>query len=157
MDTIEQENRIITGKICPYCSKKTQLIKTDNVFNKNVYGWKYICQPCEAYVFCHSNTHNAIGRLGNVKLHALKVELRYYIDTLLNAGIFLSFVDVNRYIRKTIHKTINYCHVENLDEVECEEVIYQMKCELYINKIVYADYNSKQLYCDKLQPKNVKT
>ena len=47
---------ILTGKICPYCGKESELIDSAEIYGES-YGAMYICRGCDAYVGCYSGAY----------------------------------------------------------------------------------------------------
>lgn len=72
---------ILTGKICPYCGKESELIDSAEVYGES-YGAMYICRDCNAYVGCYSGTTTALGRLADADLRKAKMRARHYLDQL---------------------------------------------------------------------------
>jgi hypothetical protein len=75
---------IYEGKICPYCSKKTVFVDSEEVYSRS-YGMIYLCRPCQAWVGVHKGTSNALGRLANAELREAKKEAHFYFDKLWSA------------------------------------------------------------------------
>ncbi len=63
---------IISGKICPYCKGKTELIDSAEVYDGVSYGLMYICRGCNAYVGCHKDSSKSLGRLADEELRRYK-------------------------------------------------------------------------------------
>lgn len=76
---------ILTGKICPYCLKETELIDSAELYGKS-YGLMYICQDCDAYVGCYRGTTTVLGRLANAELREAKKRAHHYLDQLWESG-----------------------------------------------------------------------
>jgi hypothetical protein len=76
---------ILTGKICPYCLKETELIDSSELYGKS-YGPMYICRDCDAYVGCYRGTTTALGRLANAELREAKKRAHHYLDQLWKSG-----------------------------------------------------------------------
>ena len=72
---------ILTGKICPYCGKESELIDSAEVYGES-YGAMYICRDCNAYVGCYSGTTTALGRLADADLRKAKMRAHHYLDQL---------------------------------------------------------------------------
>ena len=72
---------ILTGKICPYCGKESELIDSAEIYGKS-YGSMYICRSCNAYVGCYSGTTTALGRLADADLRKAKRKAHHYLDQL---------------------------------------------------------------------------
>ena len=47
---MDESPLILSGKICPYCGKESELIDSTEIYNGKSYGKMYICRPCDAYV-----------------------------------------------------------------------------------------------------------
>ena len=71
---------IISGKICPYCGRETELIDSSEIYHGVSYGWMYICRPCDAYVGCYNGTTKALGRLADAELRKYKHEAHDVFD-----------------------------------------------------------------------------
>ena len=76
---------ILTGKVCPYCGKESELIDSAEVYGQS-YGWMYICRDCNAYVGCYSGTTTALGRLADAELRKAKMRAHHYLDQLWSSG-----------------------------------------------------------------------
>ena len=72
---------ILTGKICPYCGKDSELIDSSEIYGTS-YGPMYICRDCDAYVGCYTGTTKALGRLANKELREAKKRAHHYLDQL---------------------------------------------------------------------------
>ena len=72
---------ILTGKICPYCGKESELIDSAEIYGES-YGAMYICRGCNAYVGCYSGTTTALGRLADADLRKAKMRAHHYLDQL---------------------------------------------------------------------------
>ena len=46
-------DNVATGKVCPYCGRRTSLADSAEVYHGRSYGMMYICRPCGVYVGCH--------------------------------------------------------------------------------------------------------
>jgi hypothetical protein len=77
----EFDQRIISGKICPYCFKEPEFVDSKVVYGRS-YGMIYYCKDCDAYVGVHKNTNQALGRLANKELREAKKNAHYYFDHL---------------------------------------------------------------------------
>ena len=63
---------IISGKICPYCKCRTELIDSAEIYDGVSYEQMYICRNCNAYVGCHKDSSKSLGRLANEELRRYK-------------------------------------------------------------------------------------
>lgn len=68
---------------CNYCSEDAEWVENKEVYGKN-YGKSYmifLCRKCDAYVGCHQNTKNPLGRMSNKEERELKKEVKgLYLD-----------------------------------------------------------------------------
>lgn len=70
---------IITGKICPYCGGKSELVSSLEVY-KRYHGMLYMCKPCGAYVGANKRTGAPLGRLANEELREAKQLAHLFFD-----------------------------------------------------------------------------
>ena len=75
----EQSSAILKGKVCPYCGKRTQFVKADDVKVLRK-GMIYFCYPCWAWVGVHAGTKKSFGRLADRKLRRLRAEAHRAFD-----------------------------------------------------------------------------
>ena len=76
----DEQKLMLKGKICPYCHVKTEIIKSNAVYSGKDYGYLYSCPKCGAYVGCHKDTFQALGRVANEYLRRCKNLAHYYFD-----------------------------------------------------------------------------
>lgn len=81
---------IYTGKLCPYCFKKTVYVDSSEVYDVS-HGMIYLCRPCKAWVGVHEGTNTALGRVANVELRSYKKEAHFYFDQLWQVKITKGF------------------------------------------------------------------
>ncbi len=73
----------MTAPICPYCNKKSKLVKGREVYPRSPsLGDKdiYQCKPCDALVGCHPGTITPLGRLANAQLRKAKMAAHVAFD-----------------------------------------------------------------------------
>lgn len=73
-----------TGPPCPYCNSPTEFIDSKRVYGR-WYGWLLACTrypQCDAYVGCHGESKNPLGRLANAELRAAKKAAHAAFDPL---------------------------------------------------------------------------
>lgn len=115
-------HEIVTGKVCPYCGRRTSLADSAEVYHGRSYGMMYICHPCGAYVGCHRGTTKALGRVANAELRQLKNQAheafdRLWKDTTMNRH------QAYRWLQETMGIDAEYCHIGMFDEDQCRQVI----------------------------------
>lgn len=74
-------NEILRGKICPYCSSKTKLIDSKEIYGKS-YGYAYICKDCNAYSGCHHGGTLSYGMIANYDLREMRKKTHELFDVL---------------------------------------------------------------------------
>ena len=75
--------------ICPYCHQEAVLVTGETIYPGRVAfrnKYYYLCSPCQAYVGCHGDTKQAMGRLANAHLRALKSEAHAAFDPIWRQG-----------------------------------------------------------------------
>lgn len=121
---------IRTAKICPYCGEKPQLVDSSVIYNGRSYGMIYLCKPCNAYVGCHKNTTNPLGRLADKDLREWKKMAHKYFDNLWARSanhnkITRPAARKNGYawLSKQLDIEYKYCHIGMFDVETCKEVV----------------------------------
>lgn len=85
---------------CPYCNREAIWCENKEVYGRN-YGKSYmmwLCKPCDAYVGCHNNTKEPLGRLANEDLRKMRRKVHIKIDPFWKDG---------KYHRGQVYKTIS--------------------------------------------------
>ncbi len=141
MQLTNQELLILEGIVCPYCLKRTELVHSDKTFNKNTAGYKRVCHPCDAWVYCFSNSKTPMGSVAKKELRNKRSEVRYYIDMLNRSGLVTSKNEVFVWIARILHKPYQYSHVDMMDVFNCNEVIYEIKSRLLDADIPYRQFS----------------
>lgn len=122
---------------CPYCGGK-MTVRPANEIIKGREGLLYVCENhpvCDCY--CRVNkTENGsmhlISTPANRNLRALRSEAHYYLDKIVEAGIFKKNMDVYHYMNSR-HDFIGN-HIGNLREYGCIQFICGCIEILYQNK-----------------------
>lgn len=76
--------------ICPYCHQEARLVTGESIYPNTPslhYKHFYLCEPCNAYVGCHGNTTQPMGRLANAHLRALKSQAHAAFDPIWRHGV----------------------------------------------------------------------
>ena len=71
--------------ICPYCKTPAVVADSARVYNGRSFGPIWLCAnypACDAYVGCHRDTEEPLGRLANPKLRAAKSRAHRVFDPL---------------------------------------------------------------------------
>lgn len=68
--------------ICPYCHQPARYTDSAPLYRGNSYGMVWLCDPCGAWVGCHGNTDEPLGRLANKELREWKQKAHAAFDPL---------------------------------------------------------------------------
>ena len=68
--------------ICPYCHQPARYADSAPLHRGNSYGMLWICDPCGAWVGCHGDTDEPLGRLANKELREWKQRAHAAFDPL---------------------------------------------------------------------------
>ena len=110
---------------CPYCGNKS-----DGVNGLAVYPdrpdlhnkWFYRCHPCDAYVGCHPNTKNPLGRLANAELRKYKSMAHRAFDPIWKTKA-MKRSDAYKVLAAEMRIQPSECHIGMLDIAQCKQVI----------------------------------
>lgn len=113
---------IISGKICPYCKCKTELIDSAEIYDGVSYGQMYICRNCNAYVGCHKDSSKSLGRLANEELRRYK-HCAHLIFDMIWENHFMSRYNAYNWLSKKLGVDRTYTHIGMFDVDLCKQVI----------------------------------
>ena len=110
---------------CPYCGNKS-----DGVTGQVVYPhrpdlhnkWFYRCVPCDAYVDCHPNTKNPLGRLANAELRKYKSMAHRAFDPIWKSKA-MKRSDAYKALAAEMRIQPSECHIGMFDIAQCKQVI----------------------------------
>lgn len=111
---------VLTGKICPYCGKPSELIDSVEIYGTS-YGSMYICRDCNAYVGCHNGTDIALGRLANEELRRAKKKAHHYLDQLWKPDIHKRY-SVYKWLSSALGIPRDLTHVGMSDIDQCNKI-----------------------------------
>ena len=131
METIELIN---SGKICPYCSKETELVPSAEIYGPDMpdFGFLYLCRPCFAYVGCHKGSTEALGRIANTELRQMKKMAHAAFDPIWKHPMF-AMTGYTKLEARTgcylwlsimMGLDINDTHIGYFDVEQCKTVIH---------------------------------
>ena len=118
---------------CPYCGKLSELVKGNVIYSGRRDLWDktfYLCAPCDAYVGCHPNSVNPLGRLANEELRKAKMLAHRAFDPMWRDG------NLNRrtaycWLAERLGIEEKECHIGMFDVDMCKKVI--QVCKEYLN------------------------
>lgn len=117
-----KREQILSGKVCPYCGKETELIDSAEVYQGVSYGWMYICRPCDAYVGCYKGTTKALGRLANAELRDYKHKAHEVFDQIWK-NHYMNRAKAYTWLSKLLGTERDYTHIGMFDVEMCKKVI----------------------------------
>ena len=120
VDEAIEKTLIYTGKVCPYCGKKTELIDSAEIYNGKSFGPIYICRDCDAYVGCYKGTTTALGRLADKELRIAKRRAHHYLDQLWKNP--RQRLKVYEWLSKELHIPQDQTHVGMSDVKQCNRI-----------------------------------
>ena len=118
---------------CPYCGIKSILTNGSEIYPKRkdlATKAFYLCRPCKAYVGCHGDTNNPLGRLANQQLRNAKSNAHAAFDPMWRAKMQRERVSQQK-ARNAAYKWLAACmglsaadcHIGMFDIAQCEQVI----------------------------------
>jgi len=119
---MDENPLILSGKICPYCGRETELIDSAEIYNGVSYGWIYICRPCDAYVGCYKWRRKALGRLANAELRKYKHEAHENFDQIWGKHLMTRH-EAYTWLSEQLGTKRNLTHIGMFDEELCKRVI----------------------------------
>ena len=113
--------------ICPYCNKPAKWVQNKEIYGRN-YGKSYMawwCKPCDAYVGCHNNTKDPLGKIADRETRYWRQEAHGVLDPLWKAWKRNSNRRMNRNrIYETISNKFGYrVHIGESDKEQCQNII----------------------------------
>lgn len=143
---MDEKELIKKGLVCPYCGKDSELVPGTEIYSKDYGRLMRICRPCQAWVGCHADSEEAMGRLANEELRYWKKLAHSAFDPLWEkAAINLIW---NKYIPNVNNRTKAYmwladqlsldmddCHIGMFDIEYCKKVI--AVCKRYTDALSF--------------------
>ena len=118
---------------CPYCGEPAKLVTGEVIYprRKDLHSKKFwSCQPCDAYVGCHSANRYTnfedtwpLGRLANGELRAAKMKAHAAFDPLWQAGVFKSRSRAYNWLADKLNLSTAECHIGMFDANTCRRVV----------------------------------
>ena len=131
--TSQQHALVYAAKICPYCGESTELTDASESPN-TMYGKRYICRPCGAWVGVHAGTEQSLGSLANAELRSLRMLAHNWFDPIAKEGLIDDFYTVYvagmstrakayHWLAHEMNIKPEYCHIGMFNEAECQQVV----------------------------------
>ena len=121
--------QIISGKYCPYCLGRSQLVDSAIIYSGKSYGKIYLCGQCDAHVGLHKGTSKSLGRLANADLRFWKRRAHECFDPiwgkLIEKGVSRRKARAAAYewLSRKMELPIEDTHIGYFDVAECQKVI----------------------------------
>lgn len=127
----------IVAPICPYCLKSSKLVKGNVIYplRKHLYAKSYYhCSRCKAWVGCHPNSIEPMGRLANASLRTARMEAHAAFDPIWETasgsnGRTKRTERLKAYIwlARELGMPVRDCHIGMFDIKTCRKVV--MLCQ----------------------------
>ena len=114
----------MTNPICPYCNKESEGVDGTAIYPHRPdlsHKWFYQCLPCDAYVGCHPDTKNSLGRLANAELRKWKSIAHRVFDPLWRDG-HMKRKEAYKALAEVMNIHPNDCHIGMFDVDQCKKV-----------------------------------
>lgn len=110
---------------CPYCDRAAMLVPGREIYPHRAdlhHREFWSCPPCGAYVGCHENTANPLGRLANAELRVAKVQAHAAFDPLWRDGQ-MKRKAAYRWLAQQLGIEFKACHIGWFDVEQCRRVV----------------------------------
>lgn len=121
---------IISGRICPYCGNKPQLLNSSTVYqSSDDYGKLWVCLDCQAWVGCHQGSDRPLGRLADKELRTWKMEAHNWFDPLWKKKVEQGMKKYEarnaayQYLADAMAIDKKVCHIGMFDIEQCKQVV----------------------------------
>jgi ssDNA-binding Zn-finger/Zn-ribbon topoisomerase 1 len=112
---------------CPYCGAKAKLVDSIAIYKTRSYGMLYVCTNypnCDAYVGCHPNTIQPLGRLADHNLRIRKHNAHSIFDTLWKGNKrIMTRTKAYEWLSSELNIPIEECHIGMFDITQCKKVV----------------------------------
>lgn len=133
------------GERCPYCGNNSERVTgariyphRPDLFHKTFYA----CFPCGAWVGCHPNSTQALGRLADAELRAAKSRAHAAFDPIWRerVGKKIGRSEAYRWLANALGIPDDECHIGMFDSAMCARVADLCRSDLAaIRKDIRAD------------------
>lgn len=114
-----------TNPICPYCHNPSELVGGLAIYPHRMDLAEkkfYQCEPCDAYVGCHQDTEEPLGRLANAELRQSKMKAHAAFDPNWQSRK-MARVHAYRLLAKNLGIHTDECHIGMFDVETCSRVV----------------------------------
>lgn len=116
--------QMIDSILCNYCQGKAALVGGKEIYphRPDLYGkYFYLCRPCDAYVGCHPETKNALGRVANFELRRAKNRAHAAFDPIWKSGR-MKRGQAYLWLSESLGIHKSECHIGMFDVDMCKKV-----------------------------------
>lgn len=120
--------------VCPYCDRPALLVTGKVIYRHRMDLWLkrfYACPPCDAYVGCHLDTLQPLGRLANAELRAAKMRAHAAFDGLWRDGEMKRSAAYD-WLAQRLGIKRRDCHIGAFDVETCRRVVEV--CQRRVNR-----------------------
>lgn len=106
---------------CDYCGKEATLVTGMELYPHRpdlYYKPFWTCAPCEAWVGCHPNTDQPLGRLANAELRKAKMAVHRKFDPVWKSRT-VSRTKAYERLARAMGLTAEQCHIGMFDLEQC--------------------------------------
>lgn len=138
-DKLKEQVDFTTGPACPYCSGRTELTDSVEVYSRS-YGPIWLCRPCTAFVGCHPGTTTPLGRPADKATRQARKQAHDLFDTLWRYKMRKEGCTKKEargagyaWLRNQLGITESECHMGQMDKQTAERVA--ALCKPYVDRI----------------------
>ena len=118
--------------ICPFCKLEAKWCENKEIYGKN-YGKSfmiYLCKPCDAFVGCHENTKEPLGRMANKEMRNWRKQAHAVFDPLWKKKMILDDLPQKKargkayaWLAKQLDIDQIECHIGDFNVLQCKQVV----------------------------------
>lgn len=117
----------LLGVVCPYCRRAAELVTGAVIYphrGELSKKWFWRCEPCDAYVGTHVNSHrhHPLGRLANAELRKLKQRVHAIFDPVWKKG-GIDRKEAYKRLAERMGIPRADCHIGMFDEAQCRQAL----------------------------------
>lgn len=116
----------MTEVICPYCQQKAEFVTGQVIYpHRPDLHWKsyWYCFSDDAYVGCHANSNEPLGRLADKNLRRFKINAHKAFDRLWKTRGALSRTQAYYWLSWKMNTPKEETHIGMFDLEQCKRVI----------------------------------
>jgi hypothetical protein len=122
---------MVKAPLCPYCGKRSKLMKGKDALRNDIGELRpdlanklcYVCLDCDARVWCHDHSGEALGKLANRHCRLLRKIGHKKFDQLWKDGGKMERDQAYDWMAKQLGLTRRQCHFGMFDEAMCKRAI----------------------------------